>query len=425
MIKLFYYNADDFLKLLSSRKILSYSEQEFERLTNWQYNKEGNTLKPFRDEYSIKFLKNTYEIEFLSEDDWYSIQSPEDDRFCLSGLSRTMKYALTVLYNSQHGVCTEFKNCEECIWKVLDTMPFEILVAIDASKLDRGVNLSLGVDYVIENYPFRDKTIQLNVTSRFILGDDGYKKENRLYYKEGKYYIDAFSLDYTVCYYFWKEHIEEIIRQCEFCIKDEYPIIEKTMVCNLSGFLEKAGIASEDFMRFNNYFDDVWMFKKLLEEKEITKEEYDAMVSKVQEKEQENDYKKYLWMANDLSIVSHLYTLPDRTTSRKLPMLIVDKYSNGSYKIWGTLTVKYPKFDEILEDIVSTYYTEECERYVTVVDVEEIFTCAKDIKSTNCGFKVTKDCIEIFDHNDAIKMFASIAQEALNSDNVEISKEFY
>lgn len=130
-------------------------------------------------------------------------------------------------------------------------------------------------------------------------------------------------------------------------------------------------------------------------------------------------------MVNDLKIVCHLYTMPNTRLSRKLPMMIIDKYPDGSYKIWGMITFKYPEFDEILGDIIENYYSEECERYIIIVDVEELFQDADDIKYANCGFKITKNCIEIFDQNDSIKLFADMAQEALDSGNYSISKEFY
>ena len=50
-------------------------------------------------------------------------------------------------------------------------------------------------------------------------------------------------------------------------------------------------------------------------------------------------------------------------------MMIVDKFPDGSYKIWGKLTVKYPEFEEILYNVITDLYTEECERYIIVVDV--------------------------------------------------------
>ena len=75
--------------------------------------------------------------------------------------------------------------------------------------------------------------------------------------------------------------------------------------------------------------------------------------------------------------------------------------------------------------MIKNFYTDECERYITVVDVEEVFKRAEDIKYINCGFKITENCIEVFDRNDALKQFVNIAQEALSSENCSISDEFY
>ena len=106
-------------------------------------------------------------------------------------------------------------------------------------------------------------------------------------------------------------------------------------------------------------------------------------------------------------------------------MLVVDKFPDGSYKVWGRVTVKYPLFQEILFDVIADFYTKECERYITVVDTEEVFCSADDIQYTNCGFKITENCIEVFDRNDALKQFIDIVQEALSSEKCSISDEFY
>ena len=94
MVRMFYYTDVDYMNHQFDYSILAYSERSFDRLLNWQYDENGDSVKPFRDEDSIRFLKDTWNMEFVSDDDWYSIQSPEDGRFSLSGLSRAMKYAL-------------------------------------------------------------------------------------------------------------------------------------------------------------------------------------------------------------------------------------------------------------------------------------------------------------------------------------------
>lgn len=433
MIRIWFYNTDEFARLRSEYKIFTYCEGEYERLTNWQYDKECNPIKPFRDEYSIELLKETYDVEFISDDDWYSIKSPKEERFCLSGLSTTMKYALYLIHNSKKGKCTELVNCEKRIWKVLDSMPIDILVAVDITNINEDLDLELGVDYVIENYSLNDKEIKLNVTeNRGYLIDSNYKKvgDTPIYLKDEKYYIDSISFKFHEIFYFWKEHIEDIIKWANNYTEKEYPIINKTITCSLLEFIDKINLDYnvdynvDSFLYWNEYARQLLCYNNMLNDNEISKEEYDKAL-KILQKENEKEYKQYLWYINDFKIISHLYVLPKERISRKLPVLIVDKYFDGSYKIWGGLTVKYPRFNEILECLIYDYYTEKCERYVIIVDVEELFTSACDIKYTNCGFKITKKCLEIFDPNDAIKLFADIAHEALSSEKCEISKEFY
>lgn len=425
MIKLMFYEADEYKKLWLDNKIHVYSEDDFDLLLRGIYDEESNSrVKPFRDECSIRFLKDTYDLEFVSEDDWYSIWCREKGRICISTLSRTMKYALTLIYYARLGICVKFKKCEERIWKVLDTMPFDIVLPISSSEFSGDTGLILGVEYIIENYLLNGKRVQLNVVTKGLYGKEGYEKEDIFYKKDGRYYVEDITLEYLDYHYFWKDHISDIIEKSKLHIKEEHPIISKTMVCNLKEFVQKINVDVDYFMSFNDYAEGIRVFEDMRKNNEITEEEYNDFIENVKERNKEQ-YKKYLWMVNDLKIVCHLYTMPNTRLSRKLPMMIIDKYPDGSYKIWGMITFKYPEFDEILGDIIENYYSEECERYIIIVDVEELFQDADDIKYANCGFKITKNCIEIFDQNDSIKLFADMAQEALDSGNYSISKEFY
>lgn len=49
---MFYYNHDDFVAKSVDREIIMYDEKDFERLVNWQYDEEGDTIKPFREDYN-------------------------------------------------------------------------------------------------------------------------------------------------------------------------------------------------------------------------------------------------------------------------------------------------------------------------------------------------------------------------------------
>lgn len=428
MIKMFYYNKDEFLNELIEHHIWSYSERDFDHLMNWQYDKEGNSIQPFRDEYSKKFLKDTWNLEFVDEHDWYSIHSPEEGRFSLAGLSKDMKYGLTLLDYSKRGLVLSFKHCSEKIWKVLSEMPFDILVAVDTSKLKCWSDVIIGVDYIIENFPFEDKKLKVHVMERYERFQDYEELKDKsgikIYHKDGIYYTHSWEIEEIFCRYFWKKHIKEIMDKVNHYIVEEHPILNKTLETNLVDFLELIKEDVEGFLVGNRFARHIYGAKYMLENNTISQQEYEEEVEQGKF-EFVKAYQKYLHLTNDLKIISHLYVLPQETNQRKLPVMVVDKYADGMYKIWGTLTGKYPEFDELLYDVVFEYYTEECERYITIVDVEELFSCAGDIEYTNCGFKISKNCIEIFDRNDAMKQFRDIAQEALDSGNCKISEEFY
>ena len=153
MIRMIYNDIDRYRDLQCNNKIKTYELRDFEYLTNWHYN-EDDTTKPFRDEHSKKFLKEAYNLEFFSDDAWYSlIDLNSSERFSLSGLSGSMKYALVLLHNSRFGVCTEYKHCSERIWQALSKMPFDILVAINNTTFNNYTDYNLGVYYIIEHYP--------------------------------------------------------------------------------------------------------------------------------------------------------------------------------------------------------------------------------------------------------------------------------
>lgn len=423
---MFYYNPDEFTNRLLDREFIMYSEKDFERLVNWQYDEEGDTIKPFREDYNKKFLKDTWNIEFVSDDDWYSIYSPEEGRFSLSGLSKEMKYALTLLHFSSKGRMLSFKSCSERIWKALSDMPFDILVAVDTSKIESWKSICLGVDYIIENLPFDDEFLQVNVLNSLIRDKDKITDKNglSLYVEDDKYFACVFNIKRHFAEYDWKKHLNDIIKHANSCVREEYPIIDKTLVCDVVEYAKVLDIDEDYFLDLNDYTYYLNQFERLLKDGDITQEVYDTEMSKYKIAYRD-DYKQYLWVKDKLKIYSHLYTIPDRRVHRKLPMLIIDKYPNDSYKIWGKLTVKYPEFYEIVYDVIKEFYTEDCERYITVVDVEEAFSCASNISDVDCGFKITENRIDIFDRNDALKQFIDIAQEAISSNNCEISTEYY
>lgn len=337
-----------------------------------------------------------------------------------------MKYALTLLHFSSKGRMLSFKSCSKRIWKVLSEMPFDILIAVDTSKLSSWTNICLGVDYIIENFPFNDEFIQVQISDNPIRDKHEITDKNgiSLFIEDKKYYAWSFGIENYFTHYDWKKHLEDIIKYAKSFVMKECPIIDKTLVCDVVEYAKVLDIDEDYFLDLNNYTYYLIQFERYLKDGDITQEIYDTEMSEYKIAYRD-DYKKYLWVKDKLKIYSHLYTVPDGRVHRKLPMLIIDKYPDDSYKIWGKLTVKYPEFYEIIYDVIQEFYTEDCERYITVVDREEVFSCASDISDVDCGFKITENRIDIFDRNDALKQFIDIAQEAISSNNCEISTEYY
>lgn len=421
MIRMFYYADTDYINHVSNYDILDYSERRFDTLLNWQYDEDGNSIKPFRDEYSIRFLKDTWNMEFVSEDDWYSIQSPEEGRFSLSGLSEQMKYALTLLHYSRKGRVLSFKICNEKLWKVLDTMPFDILIAMNISRIKNFYYTLLGIDYVVENFPFHNRVLQVHVSYMRITNKDYEEVEKHkgvsLYHKNGKYFINVLGLNDYFCQFRWQKYIKEIVDKTEFYIRTEKPLMEKRLVNGCVDFLKLIDANEDRFLCSNTYYHDMSIFTEMLKDKEIIQSEYDEIISEMQKKN-DKSFQQYLWLIHDLQIISHLYIVPYVEYFKNFPMLIVDKYPDGSYKIWSEGLHKVDNFAEILEEMVFDKYTENCVRYITVIN--KSIQSVEDIKHTICGFKITKNCIEIFDKNDALKTFHHIATEALDAKECEV-----
>lgn len=427
MVRMFYYTHNEYMYHLLTHSILDYTERRFDTLLNWQQDEDGNSIKPFRDEYSIRFLKDTWNMEFVSEDDWYSIQSPEEGRFSLSGLSRQMKYALTLLHYSRKGRVLKFRSCSEKLWKVLDTMPFDILIAMNISEIFDFHCTLLGIDYVVENFPFHNKVLQVHVPNMHINHKEYEEVENHkgliLYQKNGKYFINAICIDDYFCQFRWQKYIDKIVSQVNYYKRIEKPLIEKKLVNGYVDFLQLIGVNKEDALwGHNNYYYYLSIFTEMLKNKEITQAEYDALLSEEQKKN-DKSFQEYLWLINDLQIISYLYIVPYINDCDSLPMLIVDKYSDGSYKIWNTRICDYRDFEGVLQNVVFDKYTEKCVRYITVVN--KSFQSVEDIQYTACGFKITKNCIEIFDKNEALETFYHIATEALQSKECEVCDDDY
>lgn len=416
MIKVQLYTDEEWRKTLDLR-----TENE----ENWVMDAQGKTFPlflesheedgkgaPFRDPESVRVLKECG-YTFVSEDDWYSLRCDDwsgTRRIPLSNLNYELRFALLVIWYSRQGRYTWLMGSDsgggsvgEQIWKLLADLPFDIRIAIRISDMGILKNRIEGAEYRIVNYPYGGRRIQVTVRESWLGNDpfytemEGHRECSTAYGlcmgKDGQYYSDGHSVEYAFQYY-WKNDIQGIIEH----IKKNYP--------------ERFRLA-ETCQEYN-----VFSFAEALGEREgssIVPLPCGSWYEEVQ---------SYLYFRDKFRIICHLAAVPKEPLSRKLPLLMVDKNKDGSYGIHGSLTVKYPTLGECMGSVIEERSPER-ERFILVVDREELLSSARDIDSAVYGFRLLADSIELFEPYEAVRLFGQALEEVYGSGNCEIADEFY
>lgn len=384
---------------------------------------------PFRDAESLRLLKESYDIVFASDEDWYSVII-EGTRMSVSCVNKGLKFALTAIDVSRRGLYTQYRDdVGEEVWRVLADLPIDILVAAKQSEIGVFSNLTEGVEFTILNYSYKNQSIEVTVKD-FIHHKDSFytavpeSHENGTSHglhigKDGRYYSDEFGVRYALQYY-WKNDVKGIIEYIDGRGKGRIHMENAIQTYDIFE-LEKMLKQEENSIARLDYLQCVRCLERRLEEKAIDESAYAESLKELQEGD---SYKEYLYFRDRFRVIWNVADFQIDTMHRKLPMLIVDKSQDGTYFIHGGLTVKYPTFDELLEDAVSRR-NKELESFILVVDVEELLDSASDIKEAVCGFKVLEDSVEVFDSREAIRAFGEALKEAYHSGKCTIDKEFY
>lgn len=400
----------------------------FEGLLNNTFIK--NPCAPFRDAESLLFLRETYDITFVSDDDWYSVMY-EGSRSDIISLDKRIRFGLAAIDLSKEGKYVWHMSAEEQIWKILARMPFDILIAIKISEMGLYGDYIRGVDYLIENYPYKDQTIEVTVKESLIDRDDfytpelGYRERHGYGYglhrgRDGQYYCDKIDIDYAFQYY-WKNDIEGIIHKIDSLRKDRIALTDTVRIYDifeLGALLEQDRpncIMGLDYQSGLEWLE--WQRK----EKGMSEEEYNERLETARK---ENNYEEYLYFKDKFKVICHLAFAPEETAFRKLPMLMVDKKKDGTYLIHGDLTVKYPEFHELLEDVIRER-SAEWERFVLVVAGEELLYSVNDIEHAVCGFRVLEDSVDVYDAYEGTQLFGEALKEAYYSGRCTVDNGFY
>ncbi len=391
------------------------------------YNLNDDDALPFRDIVSRRFLKEIEGITFINDNDWYTVMW-DNERTCIAAIPKPLKFALMAIEHSREGRYTWCYPAGDKIWELLADMPFDILIGRRITEMGLHGMYIDGADYQVINYPYEGKTIEVTVKNDGIRYDDDFYtevsggKEHSTSYglhlgRDGKYYSDMIRIGYALQYY-WKNDIDGIIGYINKKGNNRLRLADINQGYNVFEYAKALGkdedeLVSLDYLHSLNCFRGYWRENGMEEDGE-----------EIKELQSEDSYQEYLYFRDKFKVVSHLTWVPGGTTFRKLPVLMVDKKGDGSYWIHGGLTCKYPDFCDAMYQVIDER-SQDAERFVLIIDAEELLDSVKDIDHAVYGFKVMPDSIEVFDIEDAVGLFGQMLKEAVVSGRCEVDKDFY
>lgn len=385
------------------------------------YNLHDYHAKPFRDAESLRFLKEVENVEFISDDDWYTVMW-DNERTCITGIHKEWKFGLMAIEHSRDGRYIWYYPAGEKVWNILNDMPFDILIG--RRMLETGIHHSDigGVDYQIINFPYGGKEIEVTVKKDYIRLDNDFYTEIRGTHglclgKDGRYYMSSLDVGYALQYY-WKNDIGGIIAHIDKKADTRVRLLEINQEYNVFEFAKALGKDENELVGLD-YLHMLYCYNCYRDEQGM--DDYDEAIKELQSGE---SYQEYLYFRDKFKVISHIVIAPGDTIFRKLPVLMVDKKYDGSYWIHGGLTYKYPDFCKAIGQVIEDRI-QDGERYVLIIDSEELLDSVKDIDRAAYGFKVTPDSIEVFDIEDAVRLFGQMLKEAYTSDKCVVDKDFY
>jgi len=379
---------------------------------------------PFRDAESLQFLKESYDISFVSDDDWYSVMCA-GSRSDITCLNEDILYGLSAIDLSKDGVYSRLEWAGKKVWQALSNLPFDILIAQNMQDMGLYKGAVSGADYLIENYPYRNETIEVFVKKSIFVKDDFYApvpeyRENNTNHglhmgRDGKYYTDEFDIRYAFQYY-WKNDIEGIIKEIERMRRNRIVMADVTRTFDV--FELGKLIGRDKCMNSIMWLDYLECLKRMPEN------EREGNCSSCHiERQPKECYDEYLYFRDKFKVISHLVIAPE-PWHRKLPVMMVDKNNDGTYFIHGDLTLKNPSFYELFNEVIEGRSAER-ERFVLIVEVEELLDSVHDMEQAVCGFRVLADSVEVYDSYEGTQLFGEALKEAYYSGRCTVDTDFY
>lgn len=414
MVKVKLYTVDDFMRTctIGGGEYVTEYQGYFEMHMLWVEPGWEEGI-PFRDAESVRLLRESYGVEFVSDGDWFSVRGREG-RMDVSCLNDGLRFALVAISRSRKGGYTWFAPADERIWRVLADLPFDILVAMRTFEMGIHGRQIEGIDYQIINYPYNGRSEAVTVLDDMLrINNEAYTevaeaRECGTGYglctgKDGRYYTSSLDIGYAFQYY-WKNDIGGILRYIE-CSGKDY----------------RGRVRLADTSRTYNIFD----LGRLLRGDEYCILMWcDLIGSEEGDRESVESSPVYAYFRDTFKVTTHMKVEPKYSISRRLPKLMVDKNSDGTYFIHGGLTYKHPQFEGLIRDMIDGRSPDR-ERFVLIVDVEELMKSAGDIEHALCGFRILADSVDAYDAEDAVQLFGEALEEAYYSGKCTVDKEFY
>jgi hypothetical protein len=311
-------------------------------------------------------------------------------------LPEECKYALTLIDRSRRGDYLSFphehwyRRKMNTILHLMKDFPFAIrLVACHAGHgLVRTVPAPR--PYLIENFPFHGKTIEVLVISESQKAPQGYVVETiqeegipwtyeLRCTEKGQYFIQENVRDVT---YYWKNDIRGILQKLEqFSKKKKNYLLDSVQCCSLHEFAKNITDGTAYFnggarKEFSRRFTDQYM------------------------------------------IINHLRMEP-RFVGRR-GILIVDVNRDGTYLIHGHLTYSMLNLARIMRQMI-TEMEPDMTRYTLIVS--NMFENLEFLKDSTpmLGIRQEEYCMELFEPDEAMEIFGKILKEAYQSGRCIVS----
>lgn len=338
-------------------------------------------LKPFSDELSLRFFKETYDIELIG--DMHCREKGRRRTFAVHNLSKDMKEGLMLLRNSQMGIYTRVENLsylfldDPIVNWICNFEDFDLLFAFVAG-MDNGRYSFLDYIYplTIDNFTFKGIIVPV------VLNSCNSEENSELVYQTGEWFDLYRDMDgvyssnnfFSLFDYDWKRDLPEI----------------------------------------KEYIDREYMGYKILDNYEKSCTLGDILQCEASEMN-DSPYNR--------KVVNHILCMPKREAmNRKIAILNVDYMNDGTICLKTDISFKYPAWMELIDEDEKLPDTVKY-RFFLYLDVDEIIRSKDDFDETWFGGYKYRDYTELYNKDDALMEFSKQIPDILANMRIPIGRD--